>query len=360
MINQKDMEIVITAMSGLSPVGLNIEQTCASINAGITRFSEHAYFECVGADPEWDEEEPLIASNVPIIDPFEDGPERLLQLIIPALNDIFNAAKIKRKEVQSCGLLLALPQPDEIINSWSLDKTFIPELFRRTGLDSYKIHKVSQTGHAGLFCLIQDALTCLRAGEVELCIVAGVDSYLMSERLEFLDNAWRIKSSKSVDGFIPGEATTVLLLETVSNAKVRERQSLATVSFCETGKEPHNISTDKSSSGTGLSDAIGKVLNQRGDKNNIRWVICDLNGESYRGFEWGLVQTRLHKQLSGIEVVNHPADCLGDIGAATGGMLIANAVQAFERGYNISDDALLWTASDDGLRAALCVNQYRN
>jgi 3-oxoacyl-[acyl-carrier-protein] synthase-1 len=356
MNNQNDTDIVITAMSGLSPLGLNLEQTCASIRADINRFTEHAYFECVGADPEWDEEEPLIASTVPSIDPFVDGPERLLQLIIPTLTEIFSVAKIKRKEVQSGGFFLALPHTDEIVMSWSLDQTFIPELFRRTGLNSYKIHKISHTGHTGMFCLIQDALTMLRAGEVELCIVGGVDSYLMEQRLEFLDNAWRIKSSKSVDGFIPGEAAIVLLLETLRNAKARERQSLATVSFCETGNEPNNISSDKCSSGTGLSDAIRKVLNQGEDKSNIRWVICDLNGESYRGFEWGVVQTRLHNYLSAIEVVSHPADCLGDIGAATGGMLIANAVQAFKRGYNISDDALLWTSSDDGLRAALCIN----
>ena len=96
--NQK---IAITGSAAISPVGLNVEQTCASIRAGITRFTEHAYYECVGADPEWDEEEPLIASAAPSIDPFMDGPERLLQLIIPTLTRIFSDAGLKRKELQS-------------------------------------------------------------------------------------------------------------------------------------------------------------------------------------------------------------------------------------------------------------------
>lgn len=353
--NQK---IAITGSAAISPVGLNVEQTCASIRAGITRFTEHAYYECVGADPEWDEEEPLIASAAPSIDPFMDGPERLLQLIIPTLTRIFSDASLKRKELQSGGFLLALPQLDNVIKDWSLESMFIPELYRRTGLGPFKIDKVNQAGHTGMFCLIQKAVSMLISGEVEFCIVCGVDSYLLEERLEFLDKSWRIKSGKSTDGYIPGEGASVLLLETIDNAKLRGHSGLATISSCGTGKETHGISSDKNSSGVGLSEAIQKTLNQVDEKSIIQWVICDLNGESYRSFEWGLVQTRLSEFLSEIKVVSHPADCLGDIGAATGGMLVAFALQAFKQGFNVCDNALLWTASDDGFRAALRISQY--
>jgi 3-oxoacyl-[acyl-carrier-protein] synthase-1 len=183
--------------------------------------------------------------------------------------------------------------------------------------------------------------------------VAGVDSLLLKDRLEWLDEHWRLKSAKAIDGFIPGEAATALLLEKFRTVAGGRRKSLATVSFCETSIEPNGIGSEKSSSGRGLTNAIEKVMERRGDTKSVRWTICDLNGESYRGFEWGLVQTRLHRYLSDIAVLNHPADCTGDIGAATGGMLIANVAQAFQRGYNPSDEALLWAASDDGLRAAL-------
>ena len=164
-------EFVVTAISGISPVGLTIEQTCASIRAGISRFTEHEYFECTGPDPEWDEEEPLVSSCVPIIDPFLEGPERLLQLAIPVLSDLFLKSKFKRKEVESCGLLLALPQLDEIIKSWSLDEFFINELFRRTGLDTYKTYKINQDGHTGVFSLINDAFSLMNSGEIEFCII---------------------------------------------------------------------------------------------------------------------------------------------------------------------------------------------
>ena len=360
MNQQGNQAIVVTGSDVFSPVGLDVKQACASIRAGVTRFTEHPYYECAGLDQEWDAEEPLIASLVPSIDPFLDGVERLFSLIIPSLTHLVSNAKLKRKDLQTGAFLLALPQPDQVMKAWHLEKRFIPELYRRTGLDAFKICKTHQSGHTGMFCLIQEAITMLISGEVEFCIVAGVDSYLLEERLEFLDKSWRIKSGKNVDGYIPGEAASMILLERVDKATSRMRPIQATISSCGTGKESQSITSDKNSSGVGLSEAIQKAVNQAGEKIDLGWVICDLNGESYRGFEWGVVQTRMYKILSPVKKVTHPADCVGDVGAATGGLLVSYAVQAFNRGYHPSDNVLLWTSSDDGLRAALCISRCAN
>jgi 3-oxoacyl-[acyl-carrier-protein] synthase-1 len=64
---------------------------------------------------------------------------------------------------------------------------------------------------------------------------------------------------------------------------------------------------------------------------------------------------RLHDQLGGVKHLLHPADCLGDVGAATGGVLLGLAARAFERGYALASRALLFVASDDGARAALTI-----
>jgi 3-oxoacyl-[acyl-carrier-protein] synthase I len=356
-MNKDSQAIVISGCAVISPVGLNMEQTGASIRAGITRFTEHAYYECEGEDPEWDETEPLIASSVQVIDPFIDGPERLLQLILPPMNKLFAEAKMRRKDLETGGFLLALPQPDKIIKPWSLEKTFLPEVYERTGLKPFKVHKVNQSGHTGIFSLIQEATTLLRSGEVSFCIVGGVDSYLLEERLEFLDRSWRIKSTKAIDGFIPGEAAALILLERAQAARRRKRPLLAAISDCGFGKESQTIHSEKNSTGKGLAQAIETALQPTGEDPHVQWAICDLNGENYRSFEWGITQTRLPKAFSDIRLLNHPADCIGDVGAATGGILAACAVHALQRGYNIADTALLWTASDDGLRAALCISR---
>ena len=359
-MGRREQAVVVTESAVISPVGLNVKQACASIRAGIARFAAHPYYQCAGLDPEWDEEEPLTAALVPSIDPYLDGPERLFALVIAPLTDLISEAKLKRKDLKSGALLLALPQPDKVIKGWSLEKKFIPELARRTGLDRFKIAKTTQAGHAGMFSLIQEGMAILTFGEAEFCIVGGVDSYLLEERLEFLDKSWRIKSGKNVDGYVPGEAASMILLERADKAKSRNRPVLATISSCGTGTEPQSIASDKNSSGAGLSEAIGKAVDQGDEKGAVGWVLCDLNGESYRGFEWGVVQTRLNQVFSDLKRVTHPADCIGDVGAATGGVLVSCAVEAFKRGYHPSENPLLWTASDDGLRAALRLGRGAN
>lgn len=51
----------------------------------------------------------------------------------------------------------------------------------------------------------------------------------------------------------------------------------------------------------------------------------------------------------------HPADCLGDTGAASGPTLICLAVRAFQRGYGGPGGALVTSVSDRGERAAACI-----
>jgi 3-oxoacyl-[acyl-carrier-protein] synthase I len=80
-------------------------------------------------------------------------------------------------------------------------------------------------------------------------------------------------------------------------------------------------------------------------------VLCDLNGESYRAFEWGVVAARLGDR-GALERLVHPAVCLGDIGAATFGVLTTAVAAAFRRGYAAADEAIIWTSSDGPARAA--------
>ena len=81
-------------------------------------------------------------------------------------------------------------------------------------------------------------------------------------------------------------------------------------------------------------------------------VVCDLNGERPRGLEWAVAATRSFGDLSGDEEVWHPADCYGDPGAAAGVLDLVWASMAFHRRYAPRPQAVVWGASDGGLRAA--------
>ena len=352
------MDIAITAIGAISPVGASGEQTCASIRAGITRFSEHVWFEGTPNDPEWDERLPLTAASVETLDPFIDGEERLMQLAIPALTEILKNAKLKRAHLKKCALLLALPQTDTGTKSLKLGAEFVRTLCKRTGLDHFATISTSQAGHAGVFILLEQAAKLLNDGSIDFCIVGGIESYLLEERLDFLDQNRRIRTDRNVDGFIPGEAAAMVLLERRVSAEQRGMPVSATISSAVFENEPQTIHSDRASTGAGLATVLSRVFTT-GAASRAEWIYCDLNGESYRAFEWGVIRSRCSTLLGDMRKLVHPADCVGDVGAATGALLLACAQQAFKRGYAAAHEALLWVGSDSGLRSALIVKQYQ-
>ena len=182
--------------------------------------------------------------------------------------------------------------------------------------------------------------------------MAGVDSHLFSEELSRLDRAGRLKSPRNRDGFIPGECAAAVLLERRAEALKRGAVPLASVESAATAVEKHLIGSGEQATGEGLATAIQSAC-AAGLPQGPSWVICDLNGESYRFREWGLVRVRLTQQLQGVRRLWHPADCLGDVGAATGGVMMGVLGRSFQRGYAPADRALLWAGSDEGQRTAL-------
>ena len=346
--------IVMTAMGAITPVGSNVEQSCAAIDAGLSRFVEHAYYTCTPEDPEWDDTLPLFASDVPLLDPFTDGPERLLQLALPALTEVMSKSKLKRRDLEQCGLMLALPQADKAISEMNLSVHFIPELCKRTGLTTFKLWKANQSGHTGVFTLMQSAIQKLQAGDLSYCIVGGVESYLLEQRLDVLDAAWRIRSERTVDGFIPGESAVMLMLETAEHAKARGATILARLGAMSDALEPENMYSQNNSTGEALTQAIATVMQANGAAL-CETVYCSLNGESYYAFDWGVALARLNEKLASMKKLVHPADCIGDVGAATGGLLLACAATALKKVAEPNASSLLWTASDNGHRMALAL-----
>src|SRR5262249_36942600 len=89
-----------------------------------------------------------------------------------------------------------------------------------------------------------------------------------------------------------------------------------------------------------------------GRAGQIHRVITDMSGERWRALEWALVETRCLNVLATGWQHWHPADCFGDIGAASSVAHAALAARAFERGYAGAGGVLLFAASQRGERAA--------
>ena len=207
-------------------------------------------------------------------------------------------------------------------------------------------------GHTAVFELLSEAQRIMAEGEADAVILLAVDSYFAAERLEVLDEAWRLRSARNVDGFTPGEAAAALFLEPLAARKRKAQAVLGPVAIAE---EANLITSDKQSTGGALTTAVRRALAGSSTTGPCSWVLCDMNGESYRAYEWGLAMARVPARLGSVAKLSHPAECLGDVGAATGGVLLGVAATGFVRGYAPGGEALLWAASDGPTRAALRV-----
>jgi 3-oxoacyl-[acyl-carrier-protein] synthase-1 len=351
------LQLAVTGHYAISPVGLDAEGTCAALRAGISRVRESDLYLPMPTGPEATEDVPLLAAMVRDLETDIDGRDRLVALALGALRGLIDRAQVARSELPRTGLLVALPAPDTATSSWNLGQTFMPSLLARAGLSELASPHlaVDQSGNTGVLSLIGRAASLLESGTTDQCIVLGVDSYIDLDRLHALDVAYRLKSQRGLDGFIPGEASVALLLERIAPRVPTRRPSTARLTCPRLASEPRPLTGDRASTGAGLATALRGALRDLQEPGPSGWVLCDLNGESYRAFEWGLVRVRLAAQLAERIVLQHPADSIGDTGAACGGLLIACATQAFVRKYARERAALVWTASDGGSRGALLV-----
>jgi 3-oxoacyl-[acyl-carrier-protein] synthase-1 len=344
-------QIAVTGLGAIAPVGSHVDQTCASIRAGINRFQAHPYYTPRLPEPPLSEPQLAMVSPVSPFDPGALLPERLMQLALAPMNDLIKGGKLRRDDFKSAAVLVSLPAVDRTRHLSGYEKAFIGEYFKRLAIEPGPIQQLFQEGHTGVFSAVEEASRLLRSGACRFCIVLGVDSYLDKESLDRLDEAYRLKSERNVDGFIPGESAALVLLETLEHATARKASVLAKIAGLGRGVEKENLASEKASSGRGLADALAQ-LNGEEKGRSAAWVICDLNGESGRSREWGMVLCRSAASFGQLKKLSHPADCAGDVGAASGALFIAIACRAFARGYAPASEALLWTSSDSGQRAA--------
>ncbi len=152
---------------------------------------------------------------------------------------------------------------------------------------------------------------------------------------------------------IPGEAAVALALEKHSADGRRPAlggPALATLAATGAGDETQLRGGEAECSGAGLAQALRLALAGAGVAP--RWVICDLDGDAYRAVEWGIVRTRLARELGEIARFTHAADCLGDVGAASGGLAVLQQRPGSHVATRPPGDAVLWAAADGKLRAA--------
>lgn len=336
----------VVGLGVTTPLGLDVPSVEAAVRAGTTRFRESAVLAAVFERQVMS----LVGEEcLPPLLPAASGAvgwwERALRLTTFALADACAPCPLPPP------LFLALP--DE---RWATDLPPPAELFKHLALQAEveleeKSCRVYRQGGAGGLMALQDALVLLAARRVPFVVVGGVDTFLDLRRLVILGAEGRLAGA-SMDGFIPGEAAAFLLLSGPGVAREYRLEPLARVTGVGTGIEKGHRYSSEPYRGDGLADAFQAlfVASPPGTPK-VRCVYAGFNGESLPAKEWGVAHLRSAERFEQDVRIEHPADCVGDVGAALGPVMLVLASAGIQNG-RCNEPCLVWSTSDHEVRAA--------
>lgn len=336
----------ILAAGMVTSVGLDAVRTAAAVRAGLSRFHESAIQDRRG--------EPIVLATVPDADLPRLHPSlaqdprmtprhgRMLCLAASALREALQPVS----RAERVPLLLSLPEDLPGRRPFGA-----PSFLRWLGVQAdlelaWDRSAVFSLGRAGGIAALEEALRRLSGLSDSHVLVGGVDTHLDRGLLDALDREGRLRGAGRMDGFTPGEGAGFVLVAPVGSAARDGRAPLASIDAAAMGREPGHRYSEEPYLGDGLDAALRALFAALPeDIGKVRTVHAGLNGEHFHAKEWGVAAIRHAGRLAEDLAVEHPADCLGDPGAALAPLLIGLAALGAQRGYR-RPPCLVWCASD--------------
>ena len=157
------------------------------------------------------------------------------------------------------------------------------------------------------------AASRLYQGVHDACLVGGVTAIVtLTPWSGWTQIATRGSVSRSA--FVPGEGAGFCLLMTTETCARLKLSSIVRLRAAAVGHETKLIKTSEMCFGEGLTATVGgAVRNLRLPTDKVSQVICDINGERYRGEEWGFACLRLSQYFDDPTGYLFSAECWGDV-----------------------------------------------
>ncbi|MBT8439895.1 MAG: hypothetical protein KJO91_09220 [Gammaproteobacteria bacterium] len=349
-----ESKIFLADMGMITPLGENTEKTAAAVRAGVSQLKESDYYSKAG--------KPINMSLVPE----EVFPEITYKLnreegttfqmgVMLMMTDIA-LKQVMQNYSGDAPVPLFFSGPEAYQNGpYSVTQRFIEYITTQTSanIDMYN-SRLFATGRTGVIDAVDLAIRYLQQTDAEYILVGGADSYQDDETLDFLDADDRVMSEGVMNGFVPGEAAGFLLLTNDVNKAMRHNSGVVSLSEPGLALEEGHMYSHEPYKGEGCSAAFKQALNGYNGKK-IAKIYSSINGEQFWAKEYGVALNRNKSNFTNDVTLEHPADCLGDIGAAAGAILISLAANSL---FNkcVDDTFLVACSSDQSYRAAICVN----
>ncbi|WP_223428989.1 beta-ketoacyl synthase N-terminal-like domain-containing protein [Tateyamaria pelophila] len=320
-----------------TPLGFNRATSAAAVRAGISAIGEHPFMiDRFG--------QPMKVTRDAGLDPDMSGVERLTELALPAVREALLPIENRGAKVT---ILLNFgevrPGLDAEMTAAVADRLL--DAIKGSIIPARVRHWMG--GHAGGIVGMQAGANLIASGEADFVLIGGIDSYLNADTLERLDDIEQLHSENNIYGFCPGEAAGFVLL-----AKPGRIGTELDLIGAGSEIEENVIKTEDICLGEGLAAAFKAAAISITEGHFVDQIFCDMNGERYRGNEYGFAVLKTSGLFEDAVDFKTPADCWGDVGAASGPLYAGLAIEAESRGYAKGPLTMIWASSEAGHRAA--------
>ena len=332
------LALAICRTGMVTGVGLDTAASCAAIRAAIDNFQQSRFRDGHG---EW-----LMACQAPLPGRW-GGEEKLRRMAARAIDECL--AEGITPSLESVPLLLCLAEGGREGRIVHDDEAFMMALQREIGVVFHPASAVVAQGHVSAATALYRARALLQVPGVTQVLIVGCDSMLAASTLRDCEQRERLLTSVNTDGFIPGEAAAALLLG-------RPDCSIGQLVCRGLGfaVEQAHIDSGRPLRADGLTAAIRAALQDAQCSEGIlAFKVVDASGDAYAFKETALAFARIDRTKRTEFDVWHPADCIGEVGAAIGLIMLAILKTACEKGYARGNNVLLHLGNDDGRRAAM-------
>ncbi|MGR3890053.1 beta-ketoacyl synthase N-terminal-like domain-containing protein [Pseudomonas sp. 1152_12] len=337
--------LCIVGSGMVSAVGLSAPASCAAIRCAIDNFQETRFIDRGG---EW-----LIAASVPLEHPWR-GRTKLIKMAARAIAEALQS----RPDVdpQATPLLLGVAEAERPGRLAGLDKGLLQAIEAELGLRFHPDSEIIAQGRVSAAVALLNARALIYQGGHRHVLVAGVDSFLNGATLAAFEARERLLTSENSNGFIPGEGAAAVVLA----APVASEEPQLVCIGLGFGQEQATVEADDIPlRAEGLTQAIRAALREAGcGLEQMDYRLTDISGEQYYFKEASLALSRSLRVRKEFFHLWHPADCIGEVGAAIGPAMLAVALAASRKGYGEGPNIFCHLGNDAGQRAAALLS-YR-
>jgi 3-oxoacyl-[acyl-carrier-protein] synthase I len=342
--------IAIKACGMMTSVGLDAASSCAAIRCAIDNFSETRFIDKGG---EW-----IVGAQVSLEQPWRGLP-KLVHMVVPAIKECL--AQIGAVRPHQIPLLLCVAEKERAGRLEGLDDQLMHDVQKAIGVRFHERSDIIASGRVGGAMATTTARRLIYEERIPLCVVAGVDSFLVAGTLAAYEDKNRLLTSENSNGFIPGEGGAAVLIGPASTPQSQISPPDLLCLGIGTGEEKATVDSEEPLRGDGLVQALKAALADAGCLiNDLDYRITDSNGEQYWFKEATLGLDRILRNRKELFEIWHPADCIGETGAAIVPAALAIALQACRKNYAFGRGPLCHFGSDSGVRIAMILKGEAN